>query len=127
MTLRDQTPPPLTLRDTDVLKALRADRDDCGPGIERAEIEHLAGTRFIEGVMRRLTLNGFVVGEMGGRYQLSHEEPQTAQSRGPQGRPTTVLLALSRQVAASPSAAAQTLEARLFELPPVPHYREEAA
>lgn len=112
----------LTLRDTDVLEALRADRDDCGKGIERAEIEHLAGTRFIEGVMRRLTLNGFVVGEMGGRYQLSHENPASTEASDD-----------GRSHAAPPAAPDRTsgvsveAGARLFELPSVPHYRSERA
>jgi hypothetical protein len=79
----------LTLRELDVLAALREDRDSCGEGVPRETVASMAGTRWPEDVIRRLRAHRYVIGELGGRYELGHEEPVLSGSTGASvdGRP----------------------------------------
>ena len=102
----------LTPRELDVLDALRADRDACGPGVTRADVSVIGETRWPGSVIARLVGHGYTVGVTGDwTYQLGHGEPVPA--RAPDvGRPAV----------SSPSGQASGVPAgpeslSLFEIP----------
>ncbi|HWJ49573.1 MAG TPA: hypothetical protein VNR42_01055 [Solirubrobacteraceae bacterium] len=76
MSLRDQSySPALSAGDHAALDLLVQDRDECGAGVSRQDLELAAGTQFPAGVVRRLYACGHLVGlSSAGRYQLSHDE-----------------------------------------------------
>lgn len=63
----------LSGRDQPVLEALREDRDNSGPGVSRARIEELGVTRYPDPLIARLRKRGYVIGVVGGLYQLGKE------------------------------------------------------
>jgi hypothetical protein len=111
---------PVTLqqRDFDVLEALCEDRSECGRGLTRADLEGVGATRWPHRCLRRLREAGHRIasigtGEEGERWQLLDPESYVSDREK-----------RAEQVKATP----QTLnsDARLFTLPPVPHYDVKA-
>lgn len=109
----------LQQRDLDVLQALCEDRAECGPGVPRAELEQIAATRWLPRILRRLHNAGHLIGSVGTdeRYQLL--DPLQSTEAPDEVRPAVV-----PQVGRSSGA---SVGGKLFELPPTPHYRQEAA
>jgi hypothetical protein len=60
-------------RDLVVLDALRQDRDDCGPGLSKAVVEEVGATRFADGLIDRLCRQRYLIGVVGGLFQLGEE------------------------------------------------------
>ncbi len=81
-----QSVSPLTASEQNVLDALRKDRDESGPGLDRWEVEKLDNTVYPDRTIQRLREHGFVVGFKDGGYQLGHSEPASTRASD-DGRP----------------------------------------
>jgi hypothetical protein len=79
VTLRDRSDAFLTaLSAGDIagIEALREDRDTCGPGLSKAELELIVGARYLGGFYSRAHQHGYQIGETGaGLVQMGHQEP----------------------------------------------------
>jgi hypothetical protein len=118
MTLRDLSA--LRPTDLDVLELLRADRDGDAVGVPAADVAAAAGTRWPDGVIRRLCRHRYVIGLMDGRYLLGHDEPSVDVAGAPDAGRSPA------PGGVAPAAPATCMDAHptLFE---IPAYREVAA
>jgi hypothetical protein len=121
----------LQQRDLDVLTALCEDRAECGQGLTRAELEHVAQTRWPHRCLRRLRESGHRIasvgtGEESERWQLLDPEPQAERAVD---QPGSYVVGKDDQACAPRPVDGSLSEAKLFELPPAHHYdvRAEAA
>lgn len=117
----------LQQRDCDVLQALCEDLAECGPGIPRKDLEHIAATRWLDRVLRRLREAGHRIGVAGTdeRYQLL--DPETSAGAPDERRPATPMGSGPAPAGANRQASGAPVEGTLFTLPSTPHYRSEAA
>jgi hypothetical protein len=99
-------------------------------GISEHALEAAVDTRWVRRHISALNRSGYTIGfelDEGERWYFLVTDPESAQSREPQGRPyQPSCLEPAGTLAASPSAAAQDLEGRLFELAPVQHFDAKA-
>jgi hypothetical protein len=111
----------LQLRDLKVLEALREDFAERGTGISRAEVERMAGTVYPHRIIKRLCAVGHCIGSVGQGEHYQLVDPLLSTEASDEAQPS----------ATPPVAAGQSsevsVESKLFELPTVPHYRQEAA
>jgi hypothetical protein len=69
----------LSASDMDGIRALEEDRDDMGPGLTKAALEHVLGQRHLGGFFSRARAQGYRIGETpAGLLQLGHQEPRRA-------------------------------------------------
>lgn len=109
----------LQQRDCDVLQALREDRAECGQGLSLGDLERIGATRWVHRTIRRLNEAGHWIASSG-----STDETRRWQLLDP--LPSTEALDDGRSPAAPPAAvdrpSSASVEGRLFELAPTPHY-----
>ncbi len=106
-------------REQAVLDALRVDRDESGPGLSKMMVEEIGETRFADGLIGRLRRERYVIGVVGGLYQLG-EEPDVERAIDTEASPTTADESVFRSFYAR-SSVNSSLDATptLFEVGPV--------